>query len=409
MKKISFAITTTLLLSSSVLGDNTSDIQALKAEIQELKEITQILIDETSDLKTGFSYTTVDKEKTYSGLGAAASKVYFSSSPLSIGGYGEMYYQNAKDEDGVRTGKMDVYRFIPYIGYKFSDDIILNTEIEFEHGGAKDGEDGYVIIEFMYLDFLLNQNANIRVGNFLVPMGLISERHEPTLFTTTQRPSTAKYIIPTTWHENGVMVYGDIVDNLTYKVAAITSLQTEANGSKWIRNGRGGSFTQIDPKLGVVARVDYTGINGLLAGASFYHAPSLNGAANSKMLIAEAHIDYHHDALRVYGTYAQVSRSNAKNIAVDAVESANGGYINLSYDLSSFTSSVKSIPLFVQYENINPEQKRVDGSSDDDKITTTLGVNFFPHEQVVLKVDHAMQKYGTDSTDTTSISMGFIF
>jgi hypothetical protein len=25
---------------------------------------------------------------------------------------------------------------VPYIGYKFSDNIILNTELEFEHGGS---------------------------------------------------------------------------------------------------------------------------------------------------------------------------------------------------------------------------------------------------------------------------------
>ncbi len=397
-----------LLASSSLYANESAEIQSLKEQIQELREITQTLIDETSDLKTGFSYTVADKDKTYSGLGAAASKVYFSKSPLSIGGYGEMYFANRVDEDGSAQSTLDIYRFIPYIGYKFSDDIILNTEIEFEHGGAKPGESGYAIIEFMYLDFLINKHANIRAGNFLVPVGLISEKHEPTLFSTVQRPNTAKYLIPTTWNESGVMVYGDIAENLSYKLAAISALQTGVNGDKWLRDGRGGTFKQTDATLGFVARVDYSGINGLLLGGSTYIAPALHGV-NSNLYMGEVHIDYQKDGARLYGTYTKTLRSNAENIAADAVKSARGGYINLSYDILALTSSEKSMPVFIQYESINPQEEKADGTSAYFRKTTTIGINYFPHEQVILKLDYAMQDFGSDDTDTASISMGFIF
>jgi hypothetical protein len=409
--KISLGLFTALALSGSLFANDSSELEALKQEIKELREITQALVDETSDLKTGFNYTTVDTKKSHSGLGSAASKVYYSKSPLSIGGYGEMYYSDAKSSGADKT-TLDVYRFVPYIGYKFSDNIILNTEIEFEHGGVANesgvAEGGEVILEFMYLDFLLNKHANIRVGNFLMPMGLINERHEPTLFTTVQRPDTAKYIIPTTWHESGVMVYGDIIDNLSYKVAGVSALQTGVTGSSWIRNGRGGSFKQTDPNLGVVARLDYTGVNGLLVGTSAYYAPSSNGY-NSETTIVDAHVDYKLGGARVYGTYAQVSRSNARDIATNAVEGAQGGYVNLSYDLLSLTSSTNSLPVFVQYESMNPEEERVDGTSGNSTDTTTIGINYFPHEQVVLKLDYAMKNVGATDTDTASISMGFIF
>lgn len=406
--KITLGITTALLLSTSIYANEAENIQALKAEIQELREITQTLIDETSNLKTGFEYTTADVEKSYSGLGGAASKVYNSTSPLSIAGYGEMYYADAKVSGGERKRTLDVYRYIPFIGYRFSDNIILNTEIEFEHGGAKTGESGYVIVEFMYLDFLINKNLNIRVGNYLIPMGLISERHEPTLFATVQRPLTAKYLIPTTWNESGVMVYGDIIDNLSYKLAAFSALQTTTNGTKWIRDGRGGAFKQTDPALGLVARVDYTGINGLFIGASTYLAPSKNNV-DSDILMADVHFDYKNSGLRVYGTYADISRSNAKKIAADAVEKANGGYVNFSYDVAALGTSTKSLPIFMQYESIDVEAKKADGTSGNSIDTITLGVNYFPHEQVVFKFEYAMEQEGSTDTDTTSISMGFIF
>ncbi len=412
---IKLALSATLLLTSGLFADDKADIEILKQQVKELQEMTQTLTDETSDLKTGFSYTTVDPEKSFTGLGAAASKVYYSKSPLSIGGYGEMYYSNSKVE-GATAGKsvVDVYRFVPYIGYKFSDNIILNTEIEFEHGGSSDGttRDGYVVVEFMYLDFLINKNLNARVGNFLVPMGLINERHEPTLFTTVQRPGTSKYLIPSTWHENGLMAFGNIGDDISYKVAMITGLSTGDNGSKWIRNGRGGSYKQTNPEFAGVARVDYTGVNGLFVGASTYFGASNNGE-ESNTLMYDVHGDYKVSGFRAYGVYTQTLRSKSATISTTAVKKANGGFLNLSYNLLATTNSNYSLPLFAQYESINPQAELADGSSLSAVNTTTVGLNFFPHEQVVLKADYAMADNDLSdsgkSSDVFSLSMGFIF
>jgi len=405
--KYTFTLLSALGVLSSVSANDTTEINQLKAEIQELRETTQLLIDETSDLQNGFNYTTVDTTKSHSGLGNAASKVYYSKSPLSIGGYGEMYYANTSVDGADSVSKIDVYRFVPYIGYKFNDNIILNVELEFEHGGVKDGADGdgYVVVEFMYLDFLLNENANIRVGNMLLPMGLINEKHEPTLFTTVQRPGTEKNLIPSTWHESGLMVYGDIVEDLSYKIGAFTALDLEMgkdDGAKWLRNSRIGSFgntNREDFEMALVTRVDYTGVNGLLVGASSYIDSNLN--------MFDAHLDYNLDALRVYGVYTQTNRSDT---SVGEVERAQGGYINVGYDLLSFTSYKEKLPLFVQYESVSAQDK-IDGADSVNAInTTTVGVNYFPHEQVVLKADYAMHTQdGSADKNIASLSMGFIF
>ena len=428
MKNTTLALSAALLLSSGLYADDKADIEMLKQQVKELQEMTQTLTDETSDLKTGFNYTVVDSQKSFSGLGAAASKIYYSKSPLSIGGYGEMYYSTTQTQ-GATAGKsiVDVYRFVPYIGYKFSDNIILNTEIEFEHGGSDDPslldsnstkEGGYVKVEFFYLDFLINENFNVRLGNFLVPMGLINERHEPNLFTTVQRPSTEKYIIPSTWHESGAMAFGNITEDLTYKIALVTANTMGVNGSSWIRGGRNGSYKVENPDFATVAELDYTGINGLFVGVSGYFAPSSTGVdENSETLMYDFHADYKNAGFRAYGVYSQALRSKASTIPANAdgaaVKEANGGYINLSYDVLSTMQSQYALPVFLQYESVNPQAKRADGFGFDAVNTTTFGVNFLPHEQVVLKAEYAMAdndyKNSKKSSDTFSLSFGFIF
>ena len=401
-KKIIISLALASMLSNTLQADTQTDIVALQKQIKELQESMQALVDETSDIKSGFEYTTVDTDKSHSGLGSAASKVYYSKSPLSIGGYGEMYYANTEKEGATNSSETQVKRFVTYFGYKFTDDIILNTEIEYEGGGVTAaGKGDEVIIEFMYLDFLLNKNINFRVGNMLMPVGLMNEGHEPTLFITVQRPKTAIYILPTTWNESGVMAYGNIIDGLEYKVAATTALKPDDTaGDKWVRIGRGSSTQTVDPGLAITTRVDYTATNGLLLGASVY--------ADSNIYIWDTHLDYKVGGARVYGTYAQTSRLGTQTGSTQVTD-AYGGYINASFDLLSLTNSDKKLPLFVQYENVSPQDKRADGTSGDDTTNLSFGVNFFPHPQVVLKTDYVLSTTNSLTDRIASASIGFIF
>ena len=69
------------------------------------------------------------------------------------------------------------------------------------------------------------------------------------------------------------------------------------------------------------------------------------------------------------------------------------------------------MPVFAQYENWNPVEKTVDGlnESDFETETVTIGMNFFPTEQVVLKLDYEMNEVGNEDTNTVSFGLGFIF
>lgn len=388
-------------------------LEMLEGKVEKLSAENNVLTEELTSLESEKWYQSVDVSKSQSGMGAAASKVYYSQNPLSIGGYGEVYYTNPSNKDAYT----DVYRFIPYIGYKFSDNIILNTEIEFEHGGDK------VLIEFLYLDFILNKYANIRVGQQLVPVGLINLRHEPTLFPTVLRPETETYVIPSTWNELGVTLYGE-TETFAYQFGIINALnfdseETRSGALKWIKNARRGSKEKIAAReAAFTGRIDYTGIEGLKTGVSLYYGDGTNvkGADidGTSMFLYDLHASYKQHAFGVNLLWTEATLSGAGKIGGSAAKKAEGFYANASYNIFSILGKpTLQMPLFYQYENYNPVKESVDGTNTFQDITShTFGLNYFPHEQVVFKAEYQVKddkNIQDDTIKTASLSFGFIF
>ena len=446
MKHLFLSTVAAIALTTTLHADEVSDLKialktlserltTLEANEKKQAEQTQALADEVINTQNATSFSTVDMSKTQAGLGAAASKIYYSKNPLSIGGYGELHYSH-QTHSGLH--KSEAYRFVPYIGYKFSDNIILNSEIEFEHGGEE------IAIEQLYIDFLLNPALNIRLGHQVVPMGLINLNHEPVLFNTVKRPDVEQYLIPSTWHENGLTVHGK-TESFNYAIGAVAALdmglanhdgapETGTYGAGWIRDGRRGSneTNNAISNLAAVARLDYTGINGLLVGASFYTAeagPSTNGKQVGRLTLADLHAQYQNEGFKIKGLYTQAHLSHADSyLGLHTVgdttldfpfhpESSRGGYVNLEYNvLPYFTQANGRLPIFFQYENYNLATSMVNGSAFGNTESFTYGLNYFPHDQVVLKAEYLNRQ--NKNTATTSLyidegiysfGIGFIF
>jgi hypothetical protein len=419
-------------------------ISALEESNKKHVEQTDALTSELINVQNQTSFTAVDPSKSIQGLGAAASKVYYSKNPLSIGGYGELFY--SKINDSVGTGSRagvsanrakddfgDTYRFIPYIGYKFSDNIILNSEIEFEHGNE-------VWIEQLYVDFILDKMATVRVGDQIVPMGYTNLYHEPTLFNTVQRPDVERLLIPSTWHELGVSVYGQ-TDNFWYQVGVVAALDMNhptsgAYGTigsttapqNWIRKARvGAESDQGIDNIAMVARLDYNGINGLQIGVSGYTGKAGNatvsGAEEGRITMYDIHAVYQNEGFKARALYTETHLSNAGSYDTNTSDttyvptSARGGYVNLEYNiLPLFTTSTDRMPIFFQYENYNLATKTTGDRSFGTTTSYTYGLNYFPHDQVVLKAEYMLRhnkNTATRSSDINegiySLGLGFIF
>lgn len=429
-------------LSADELSDLKAQLKALSERLAALEandkkqtEQTQTLVDELINVENATSFSTVDTAKTEPGLGVAASKVYYSKNPLSIGGYGELFYSDQRHVSDVNGGTTsEISRFVPYIGYKFSDNIILNSEIEFEHGGEE------VSVEQLYLDFLVNSSFNIRLGHQIVPMGLVNLNHEPVMFNTVFRSDVETYLIPSTWHENGLTAYGSLGD-FQYAAGAVVALDMgrashdgapSERGVRWIADGRrGGNETNnATSNIAGVARLDYRGVNGLLLGASVYCGKAgpvdKADAQEGSIIMADIHAQYQSEGFKIKGLYTQTQLTHADSYQGNAIEGfdfstipvpkkAHGGYINLEYNILPFiTQTTNRLPLFFQYENYNLAASMNDGTSFGTTESFTYGFNYFPHEQVVLKGEYTLRN-NRNSVDTDeregiySFGLGFIF
>jgi hypothetical protein len=446
MKNLLLSSCAALVLATNLSADEITDLKAqLKALTERIESIetsskkqaeqTNSLTSELINVQNATSFSTVDMSKTEAGLGAAASKVYYSKNPLSIGGYGEIQFSHDKNSGNNET---EVNRFVPYIGYKFSDNIILNSEVEFEHGGEE------VSVEQLYVDLLLDPTFNIRIGHQVVPMGLVSLNHEPVLFNTIKRPDVETYLIPSTWHENGLTIHGK-TESFNYTAGVVVALdmglaehdgvvEEDTYGKNWINNGRRGGYERNSQtsNLAAVARLDYTGINGLFLGASLYTGeagPSTNDKKEGRLTLADIHAQYQNEGFKLKGLYTQAHLSHADSyLGLHTVgetsldfpfhpESARGGYLNMEYNiLPYFTQSSTRLPIFFQYENYNLATSMVNGSAFGNTESFTYGLNYFPHEQVVLKGEYKV-RHNKNDADTAnysnegiySLGLGFIF
>ncbi len=112
--------------------------------VSELERKVELLTDELARTKQDIGVPEEKPLESVHGLGPGASKIYNLTRGLSIGGYAEGGYTavvHDKRKSGDTNGA-DFTRAVLYAGYKFTDRILFNSEIEFEHGSTEENGSG---------------------------------------------------------------------------------------------------------------------------------------------------------------------------------------------------------------------------------------------------------------------------
>lgn len=427
MAALFLAFTLFFSLTGTASADGNEDLESrvdvLAEEIARLRE--QMSIPETDEgLSSAY------------GMGPAASKVYGGRQGVAVGGYGEFYFEDRIDGDNTA----DMYRFITYIGYKFSDRIVMNTELEFEHGttsGNYKGEGGSVSVEFSYLDFLLSDGFNVRAGNLLVPMGFVNELHEPPFYRGNIRPSIERAIIPSTWRELGAGAHGQLTPALRYTAYVLNGLNGAKFDGNGVRGGRQKGNRAIMNDLAVVGALNYEAASFGATASGFYGGAdhdlildAMDASISVKNWVGEAHGYWRGNGLELRGLVAFSGIEGAGDLglsfddpgtvpdeSVTIPEAQFGWYLEAAYDIAPLFAAQPGyrIEPWVRYEDYNLQEKVADGfaaSADKDVQSVTAGIHFMPHEQVVIKGEwehFTTAAEGSDSIDEVRLGAGFVF
>ena len=157
---------------------------------------------------------------------------------LTIGGYGEAVYSHnfysdkyirytAKDPSvykGQSHGRFDLPHVVLFLNYNFGHGWSMGSEIEFEHGGTESAIEieeeeageyeseiergGEVALEQFWIQKSICPEFNIKLGHIIVPVGGTNQNHLPTEFFGVYRPEGENTILPCTWHETGISLWG---------------------------------------------------------------------------------------------------------------------------------------------------------------------------------------------------------
>lgn len=158
-------------------------LQQQQAEIKSLKQQLQQTSSRVEETEVKVEATADAVERGRSG----SSSVGNWTDRTTIGGYGEMHYNNLDNKLNAPwasddKAELDFHRFVMFIQHDFNERTRLFSEIEIEHSLSGDGKEGEVELEQAYIEYDITGTQQAKVGLFLMPVGILNETHEPDTF-----------------------------------------------------------------------------------------------------------------------------------------------------------------------------------------------------------------------------------
>jgi hypothetical protein len=341
-------------------------------------------------------------------------------SNTTIGGYGNAFYQYNNNH---KTAKVDLERFVLFIGHKFSDKISFFSEMELEDAKVNGGQPGgEITIEQAYLKFSLNPNQYIVAGLFLPRIGILNENHLPTTFNGNERNYVETLAIPATWRELGVGFYGRL-NNLpiNYSVGVMNGLSaaglTHGTG---IVDGRFEGRNATGTNLAVTGAVQYyqgafkaqlSGYYGGTVGIRKTEADSLglnSGVFGTPVAMGEGDIQFNNQgfSVKILGTILSIPDADKINraYASNTPKTAYGAYAEIGYDLLYRQGYGKSNPaqliLFVRDEKLNLNSSIPTNGITDQTLNQNFvvaGFTYLPLRNVAVKADVRLAHTGVQN------------
>lgn len=386
-------------------------------------------------------------------------------SRLTIGGYGEAVYSRHFYSDNVFRyshadryaeskgySRVDLPHAVINLGYDFGHGWTFGTEIEFEHGGfegavEKETEEtgefeqeiergGEVALEQFWLQKSFGRHLNIRAGHIVVPVGMTNYSHLPNQFFTIYRPEGENTIMPCTWHETGISLWGR-AGQWRYEVQLLPGLNSNLfNDEKWVHNGSASPY-EFRPAntLATAARIDYTGVPGLRLSLSGYVGNSFNNdivtdersryaEVKGTVLIGAFDFLYRNRYLTLRGNAdygflgdASLISSHNKNQTTmtgnpyphtTVGQAAWDAALEAGVNLLAWRNTTHRLYLFGRYDHYDsfvPADGQVDVGWCEKQVFSA-GVNYYPLPEIAIKAEAGMRLMGEQYNNEPYMAIG---
>lgn len=383
---------------------------------------------------------------------------------MMFGGYGELVFRNFDYSDdfnrylypddydsGYNRGQTDIPHLVFFFQYDFGKGWKFSTEVEFEHGGSGGAVEieaeefgeyeleiekgGEIALEQFWIEKSFSKHFNLRLGHFVVPVGGTNFQHFPTEYFTVMRPEGESVILPLTWHETGVSLWGKVTD-WRYEVQLINGLDADGFGAaNWIKYGTVSPYEfKMATNWAGAFRVDNYSVKGLRVGVSGYYGHSAGNTLkperyegiDGEVSVISGDFGYqdHNIIMRgnfVYGSISDAAKigkinkslpKNAPSPHTDVASEAMCYSFEAGYNIFSFFDTDEKFYPFVRYEYYNSMEATPAGVLADERYkrdVITTGINYYPMEEIVLKAEYSSRMFNSPYNTENTISAGVMF
>lgn len=395
-------------------------------------------------------------------------------SRFTVGGYGEAVYSRNfysdnymryLDESKVNAhsnekhGRFDLPHVVIFLGYDFGKGWSMGSEIEFEHGGTESAIEieeeeggeyeseiergGEVALEQFWIQKSFCPEFNIKLGHMVVPVGATNAHHLPTEFFGVYRPEGENTIMPCTWHETGLSIWGRAGD-WRYEAMLLPGLDSDRFGDKeWIKGGAGSPYEfKIANAMAGAFRVDNYSVKGLRLSVSGYAGNTFSNTLKKATAaiyedvkgtvligafdflyddhnwIARGNFDYGHlsDAdliTRYNGSFSNDSPSKKASVASAAIASG----VEVGYDLFGWLGKKqqekgRKLYLFGRYEyydSMFDTEATITDYEQYGRQRIAFGVNYYPMKEIVIKGEYSLGIMKSKFDNEPAVSLGVAY
>ena len=455
------AVTIAILMSAGVRAevDPKELMQAIERQQAELNKLKQAL----AELQAKNSEKTdIDRVQQDTAMVKQSSQTIEQgdnqSSGISFSSYGTLnftsdeYFDNTQDTTPERRQRFDLERIVTEFGYRFNENWDIEVEIEYEHGGTGaaleyDGFDefgefeteieagGEVLIEKAQLRYRASDQFGIKFGNIHVPIGLSTILHKPNQYLTVGRHRSEVAMIPATWNEMGIGLFGQYKD-FHYQAQLLSGLNSEYFRTyNWVAGGHQKRFEHInsdEPAFAV--RLDYGDFKkGSAIGVAYYYGKTGGNRHKTNKLNANAAVNIFSAAaawvdgpyiLRgqyLFGTLSDTNAITQANKTTPGLRPGNFAqvgsesmafFIEAGLDLNHWFDMPLTVFANLDYANPLWESESGNASQRFENTWSSLGINYQPIPQLVIKAEGGLHQVAVASIPDTyffGVGVGYQF